>query len=118
MVKQRIKTALAGLSSLVVVLLGAGAGHAYASATMMPVMSRQMPQNQCQSSCSPQNANAIVSGVTTVKDKDINPPVTEPYYLAFVGVGWSTVIILAAYLLRHLYWRPPDLFKLYSVYRI
>jgi len=60
----------------------------------------------------PQANTAIHSQKTVVDDKDIEPQPTEPYYAAFISVGWSLVILISAYLLRHLRWRPTDLYKL------
>lgn len=95
-----------------------GAGHSILSASTMPDMAKQMTLNQCQSSCIPQSLLATQGPKSEIKDKDIDPEPAEPYYLAFIGVGWATVIIIsAAYLLGYLHWRPPDLFKLNVNYR-
>ncbi len=78
-----------------------------------------MPSSQCQSACTNQQ---IPTNATEpqdlLKNKDIDPEPQEPYYLAFMGVGWTTTIIItAAYLLCWLRWRPPDLYKLNVAYR-
>jgi hypothetical protein len=118
MMRQRLLTAVVGVASFFTLLFGVGAGHSMLTATAMPNMGKQMPQGQCQSSCTPQSNTAIDSQKTVIEDKDIEPQPAEPYYLAFMGVGWSLVLLLSVYLLRHLHWRPPDLYKLNSVYRI
>jgi hypothetical protein len=79
---------------------------------MMPDMGKQMTQNQCQTSCTTQTNPAAPGQKINVEEKDIEPQPAEPYYLAFIGVGWSVVILISAYLLRHLRWRPPDIYKL------
>ncbi len=115
--RKRALHLLAGISSLFVLLFGVGAGHALATTSAMPNMGKQMNQNQCQSSCSSQSNTAIDSQKTTIDEKDIEPQPAEPYFLAFMGVGWSLILLLSVYLLRHLNWRPPDIYKLNSVYR-
>ena len=100
---------LAGLT----LFLGAGTGHAFMPVSAMTDMGKQMSQNQCQSSCSSQSTASAPSQKVDIDEKDLEPQPAEPYYLAFMGVGWTVVITgLAVYLQRHLRWRPPDLFKL------
>ncbi len=106
------------VASFFTLLFGIGAGHALVTASATPNMGKQMPPGQCQSSCTPQANTVIDSQKTIIEDKDIDPLPAEPYYLAFMGVGWSLVLLFGAFLLRHLQWRPPDLYKLNSVYRI
>lgn len=120
MLKQRFLAAGIGVATLFTLLfgVGAGAGHSFAATSMMSDMGKRMAQNQCQSSCSSQSTVAAPGQRVDVEDKDIEPQPAEPYYLAFIGVGWTTIVLAAAYLLRHLRWRPPDLYKLNSVYRI
>lgn len=109
---------LAGVASLVTLLLGGGIGHAAFAASPMPGMGKQMPQSQCQSSCSSQSTVAAPGQRVDVEDKDTEPQPAEPYYLAFMGVGWTTIItVAAAYLIKYLRWRPPDLYKLHVNYR-
>lgn len=48
-----------------------------------------------------------------VDKKETKPEPVEPAYLAFIGVGWVlTAVAIASILIKHLRWRPPDLFKL------
>lgn len=108
---------LAAIPTFFVLLFGIGAGHALLTSTAMSAMDKQMAQNQCQSSCLSQTNVAAPERKIEIDDKDIEPQPAEPYYLAFMGVGWSLVLLLSIYLLRHLHWRPPDLYKLNSVYR-
>jgi hypothetical protein len=115
--RRQLLAVIVGVSSLFTLLFGVGAGHSLLSASMMPDMGKQMTQNQCQSSCTPQANNVIDSQRTVINDKDIEPQPIEPYYLAFMGVGWSLVLSLGFYLLWYLRWKPPDLISLYGVYR-
>lgn len=116
--RQKLLTSTIGLASFLTLLLGVGAGHTLLTASAMPSMGNQMPQSQCQLSCTSQADTGLHSDKTAVADKDIEPQSAEPYYLAFMVVGWSLVLLLSVYLLHHLHWRPPDLYKLNSVYRI
>ncbi len=118
MLKQRLLAAVIGIESFLTLVFGVGPGHSLAAAATMPNMAKQMPQNQCQSSCSAQHNVATINGKTVVEDKDLEPQPAEPYYLMFMGVDWSTAILLSGYLLWHLLWRPPDLVKLYANYRL
>ena len=116
--RQRLLAVVVGIASFFTLLFGFGAGHGLVASSMMPNMGKQMAQNQCQSSCTSQVNNVIHSNRTVIDDKDIEPQPAEPYYLAFIGVGWSLVILLGIYLIWHLRWKPPDIFSLYSIYRI
>lgn len=93
-------------------LFSIGAGHILLVASMMPDMGKQMSQSQCQSSCTSQSPVANPGQKINIDNKDIEPRPVEPYYLVFTSVGWSTTLLLSAYLLRHLRWRPPNIFKL------
>lgn len=117
MKRRQLLHLLATIPAFLVLLFGVGAGHALLTSSAMSVMGEQMPQSQCQSSCISQTNVAAPERKIEVADKDIEPQPAEPYYLAFMGVGWSIVIIVAGFLLWHLRWRPPDLYKLNSVYR-
>jgi len=118
MKRARYLSFIAGIASFFLLLFGVGAGHAMLTSSVMPNMGKQMAQNQCQSSCTPQANNVIHSQKTVIDDKDIEPQPTELYYLAFIGLGWAFVILTGSFLLRHLRWRPPDLYKLNVAYRI
>lgn len=105
---------LGGLLALPVLLFSSNLGHAAFSHSMSA-----MPSNQCQTSCTTSQTPAnATKPQDLLKNKDIEPQPAEPYYLAFIGVGWTTVTaIAAAYLFGYLRWRPPDLFKLNVNYR-
>ena len=104
-----------GLLTLSILLFGGNFVHVTLSHSMAA-----MPSGQCQSNCSFSQAPADISTKPgdILRDKDIEPRPAEPYYLAFMGVGWTMVITVAAlYLSRYLRWRPPDLYKLNATYR-
>jgi len=108
------------LSSSLTLFFGIGAGHTIAAVTSMhDTMNQKMTTNQCQSSCTPQSSTVLASQKSEAEiDKDKDPQPAEPYYLAFRDIGWTTILaVAAAYLLRYLRWRPPDLFKLNVNYR-
>lgn len=115
--KQRLLLFSASIISLIAILFG--------SAPISTLLSRQadmgmdMAASQCQASCNPQQITAApASKAEEEKRKDKEPQLAEPYYLAFLGVGWSATLVLAVYLLRYLQWRPPDFITLYGTYRI
>lgn len=79
-----------------------------------------MPGTQCQSNCTSSQtpANIAPNPSDVLKNKDIEPQPDSLYYLAFMGVGWTTIVTVAAtYLIKYLNWRPPDLYKLNVNYR-
>ena len=97
---------------------GTGAGHALLNEATMSGMSHSMPSGSCQAACTPQAQPVLTRPVSEIDERDIDPQPAEQYYLAFIGVGWALVItIAAAYLLKYLRWRPPDIFKLNVAYR-
>ena len=100
--------------TLPVLLLSSNFGHLMFSRPMA-----NMPRYSCQTSCKTSQTPAYtVNKVDEVSvDKDIEPQPAEPYYLAIIGFGWSVVVLLSVYLLRHLHWRPPNIIKLNAAYR-
>jgi hypothetical protein len=110
---------LGSIWALLALLLSLGFGHMVMTANAMPDMTGgKSSVNQCQSSCG-SSLPIGLSGVKQEVNQDKDPVPLEPYYLAFMGVGWTTVVaVAAAYLLRYLRWRPPDLLSLNCVYRI
>jgi hypothetical protein len=111
------------LAVFLIALFGITTGRSLAAPSAMS-MPQNMPQGQCQASCDSQRTQSSPSNVAVrptnvdIDEQSIDPQPTEPYYLAFIGVGWITIItIAAAYLLKYLRWRPPDFIKLYAVYR-
>ena len=115
--RQRFLSAIVGTVSLITLLFGVGPSHSLMAAASMSDMGQQMTQNQCQTSCTSQSNPVTPGQRVNVEEKNIEPQPAEPYYLAFMGVGWSIVIIVAGFLLWHLRWRPPDIFKLNVAYR-
>lgn len=99
-------------------LFGTGAGHALLSAAAMQGMGGNMGTGSCQAACTPQTQPVAIRPTSEINKRNIDPQPAEPYYLAFIGVGWATVIaVAAACLLKYLRWRPPDIFKLNVAYR-
>jgi hypothetical protein len=92
---------------------------ALAAPNMSSMMNQKMAPTQCQASCTSRSASPVAAlGTQREVDKDIEPQPAEPYYIAFIGVGWTTTItVAAAYFLKYLNWRPPDLYKLNMAYR-
>ncbi|SRR6266702_171145 len=111
-----------GMAILLITFFGISAGRSFATPPAMS-MPQNMPQDQCQTSCDSQHAQPSSPSAThpttvEVDEPNVDPQPIEPSYLAFIGVGWITVITAgAALLLRYLRWRPPDLYKLNAVYR-
>ena len=113
----RLRHLLTGLFLGFAIFFGTGAGHALLSAAAMPDMNT-MGTGSCQAACTPQTQPVAIRPTSEINEQNVDPQPAEPYYLAFIGVGWATVItIAAAYLLKYLRWRPPDLFKLHVAYR-
>ncbi len=114
--KNHVSKFVASLLALPVLLIAGNLVHMPSSHAMTA-----MPSGQCQTSCTTSQTPADIATKPEdiLKDKDIEPQPAEPYYLAFMGVGWTTILpSAAAYLIRSLSWRPPDLYKLNVVYRI
>ena len=116
--KLRLRHLLTSLFLGSAVFFGTGAGHALLSAAAMSDMGGNMATGSCQAACTPQTQPVAVRPTSEIKEQNIDPQPAEPYYLAFIGVGWALVItVAAAYLLKYLRWRPPDIFKLNVAYR-
>lgn len=114
---QRSKYLLATFFSFFALLLGVGAGHTLLTASSMSSMDKDMSGSLCQSSCNTQ-FNPVVPEQKVRKDEEDNTPQPEePDFLRFMGVGWSLTLLASASLLRHLRWKPPDIFKLNVAYR-
>ncbi len=108
---------VANIPAFFILLFGIGAGHALLTASAASPMDKEMNRSQCQASCVSQFNSAAPEQKLVIEDRDTEPEPPEPYYLAFMGVGWSLFIFLTASLLRHLHWRPPDIIKLQVAYR-
>lgn len=102
------------LPSFLVLLFGVGAGHALITASAMSVDK----QNPCQPSCLAQSTITAPDQTKEVDNEDTQPRPAEAYYLFFTGFGWSLILLFGTLLLRHLCWRPPDIYALNAVYRI
>jgi hypothetical protein len=113
--KRKVPKLVTSLFALTLLLFGGNLAHAMFSHSMT-----SMPSSQCQSNCisSQTPANTAVKPGDVLKDKDLEPEPAEPYYLVFMGVGWTKDITIAtAFLFGYLLWRPPDLYKLNVAYR-
>lgn len=93
-------------------------GHT--STEMTAMISNTEASGNCIAACASQSSFQLnnIQNKLGREDQEPDPEPAEPYYLAFIGVGWTiTVTITAAYLFGFLRWRPPDLFKLNVSYR-
>ncbi len=116
--KLRLPQFIVALLTGAILFFGVGPGHALLNAATMPDMGHSMPSSNCQATCTPQAQPIADRPTTGINEQEIDPQPAEPYYLMFAGVGWSLVVMIAAaYLLKYLTWRPPDLIKLHAVYR-
>ncbi len=112
-------TFLGSIWALLALLLSLGYGHMLMAASAMPNMkSDKATISQCQSSCGSSATTPVATIPQAVSPQVKEPVPSEPYFLAFMGVGWLLVLSFGFYLLWHLRWKPPDLTLLYAVYRI
>ncbi len=89
-------------------LFSIGAGHS----VILIEPTHGMTATQCQSSC-PTATIQVRKNEHQLEDKELEPQPAEPYYLSFIKLNWLIIpLVSAAYLLKHLRWRPPDIFKL------
>ena len=115
--RSRKLTLLLGLFVSMALLFSGGFAHVVSSdMSMMHGTGQAESARQCQNMC-PIQTPVGNRGEHDVEPQDKEPIPLEPYYVAFLGVGWSLTIFIAGYLLWHLRWRPPDLIKLYANYR-
>lgn len=93
----------------------------YAMAAPMPdMMNGQTKVSDCLSACGSQH-QTVVSSINqreSEKEKEPTTEPAEPYYLQFLQFAPVLILLSSAYLLRHLRWKPPDIYKLCAVYRI
>lgn len=75
--------------------------------------------NDCVGACGNQHQPTVtaINERKIEKEKEPKPQPAEPYYLQFLKFAPYIEIVTAAYLLRHLRWRLPDLIVLYGTYR-
>lgn len=120
--KFRFASLLSAILVLPLFFISTGSQHQSMASPMPEHMSTSMDKkvSDCLSACGNQYQPTVtaINQREVEKEKEPKPAPAEPYYLAFMGVGWSLILLLSVYLLRHLHWRPPDLYKLNSVYRI
>lgn len=93
----------------------------HASPSMKAMMSKPEASSNCVTICTRQTPFQFndIQRKQAEEDEEPSPEPAELYYLAFMGVGWTTAITVATtYLIKYLHWRPPDIFSLYSYYRI
>lgn len=117
---RRITHLMAALLILPLLLLGTTAWHGLLMPTPPNLAPEPMALNECLSAC----GNQLQSGLVGInqreeeKEKEPRPEPAEPYYLAFLGAGWTTLVFVAAqYLQKYLRWRPPDLYTINVSYR-
>ena len=88
---------------------------------MAAMMSKAKNSTNCLTACTSSRSSTQVNSLQRnleEREQEPAPEPAEPDYLVFMGVGWTTVIIFAAaYLIKYLHWRPPDLYKLNVAYR-
>lgn len=102
-----------GLTILIGLVFSTSFGHAVIGRSMTGMLG-----SRCQTICPQQTLATRIKPQELLRNKNLEPDPQEPFYLAFIGVGWTTAIALAtSYLLKYLRWRPPDLFKLNVSYR-
>lgn len=114
--KLRIIQLLSVLLLTPLLLLSANIQHSQAASNMSP---DSMNASDCLSSCNSRNqpTEVLLSNREIDKDKEREPEPVEPYYLQFIDFAFAISTVSAAYFLRHLRWRPPDIYKLNVVYR-
>lgn len=104
---------------LLSVALALGTSSIHATTATISDESQKMATGSCQAACSVQSKLGAPAVNFETDNKDIEPDPTADDYLAFIGVGWFTLItVSAAYLLRFLRRLPPDLLSLHSILRI
>ena len=110
MMKRKVSKLAASLLALPVLLFAGNFLHVTFNHSMTTMQSGPC-QSSCTSSQTPADVATKLEDVLKEKDKEPQPP--EPYYLAFTGVGWTTIILIAVvYLFGYITWRPPDLYEL------
>jgi hypothetical protein len=117
--QKRFGALLGSLVALLGIIISLGFGHMAMPTNSMPNMaSDKTTVSQCQSSCGSNAASDLSTVPQATNPQDKEPVPFETYYLAFMGVGWSLVLLFGFYLVWHLRWEPPDLTLLHAVYRI
>lgn len=118
--KQRVVQFFAAFFLLPLLLLSSGGLQMQASAhTVHPDMASS-DKSDCLSLCTSRLNTSEASNYNRERDKDQEPKPqsSEQYYVQFVGLATARKGPGNGDPLKHLRWRPPDLFKLYENYRI
>lgn len=117
--KFRISSFLAALLVLPLLLISTNTRHQAMASPMPDMMHQSTKISDCVSACGSQLQPTVtaINQREVEKEKEPKPEPAEPYYLQFLQFAPFIVLISAAYLLRHLRWRPPDLIKLNVAYR-
>lgn len=111
---------LATLFVFSLLLVGTSAQHQLMAMPMPDAMHNISKVSDCISTCGSQ----LQPIVTAVNQREIQvenepkPEPAQPYFVQFLKIVPLFGLISAAYFLVYLRWRPPDLFRLYAVYRI
>lgn len=117
MIKTRGLKFLLGAVTALVLLAGIGPVHSVLMTKSMPGMDTGIQSTYCQSSCI-SGQQIAPERLQSEKEDEDEPQPAKPYYLAFISVGWSmTITVAAVYLFKYLRWRPPDIYKLNACYR-
>lgn len=116
----RVTSLLTALLVLPLLIISTSTRH-QVMASPMPDMMMNAPTkvSDCVSACGSQFQPTVtaINQREDEKEKEPKPEPAEPYYLQFLQFAPFIVLISAAYLLRHLRWRPPDLINLNAAYR-
>lgn len=110
---------LAAFFLLPFLLLGSGGLHMQASAHSTH-SSMASSDKDCLSLCTSRlnTPEAVLGSREEDKDNEPKPGFSVLYYLQFTRLANASERIGNDRLLKHLQWRPPDLFKLYANYRM
>jgi len=118
--KFRFASILATLFVFPLLLIGTGAQHQLMATTMPNMMHSFSKVDNCLSTC----GSRLQPIATAINQREVQvenepkPEAGEPYFIQFLKFAPLLGLISSAYFLAYLRWRPPDLFRLYAVYRI
>ena len=119
--KFRIASILTTLLVLPLLFTSTRAQHQLMASPMPDMMHNMtdMKTSDCLSACGGQlqPTVAAINSIEINKEKEAKPQPTEPYYTQFLEFAPYVVLVSAAYLLKYMRWRPPDLIVLYGTYR-
>ena len=119
--KFRVTSFIAALFVLPLMLISTSAPRTLMASSMPNMMpeTTSMKVSDCLSACGSQLQSTVasISQHEVQKEKEPSPEPAEPYHLQFLRFAPYVALISAAYLLKYLRWRPPDLVKLHVAYR-